>query len=351
MSFVTFNKQTVDVVEQLLSVSGHDVVPRKTINFIYHVILLELNKGLDVVPLAAPLEVPVVEGSIDSSIEEEYEEEYEEEADVEPVAVVDPVILPEICPKVTKFHLSRIKCWSQWRDWCNVDKLAYRRARLSFALKHFGMDTDTGKEIIALKRGIVKKVARGDVRPVERVEKHDIWDVRIRKTLEDAELKVNDYNLFSVFLPPRRPSDMCRFYVIDDDSDRSAILGTNINELNYFVKRDKTFHFNKYKNSDAYGAQVFDVEFIKTIWYADRVDKGVAYLMEIEDCTKLCGSTFKAYTTSADFNTSMGVPTNAYRHYAETVVSPVLGTVKQQKRLSWWLCHTTVTAQDFYNDN
>ena len=176
----------------------------------------------------------------------------------------------------------------------------------------------------------------------------------------DLQEEPTPMTLFCVFLPPRRPSDLETFAVVDSESD-PALAGIPPCDRNLYVRNSETLIFNRYKNSHIHGEQRFHIRDPRlaeiSLQGSGGVEKAIAFLHDLDrfpagQLTYLMRNSDGAriFPTSSRLTASRGgFNNNAFRHAIETRAAS--GSVSRAGRLYAlkFLAHSAHTAMMFYS--
>ena len=243
----------------------------------------------------------------------------------------------------------------RWREWvCGAPgTFNSRRQRLSYVRKWSRdnktvgltpLDFDEASASLSaletsLKRGEVESTGIQSAAGKAKL----LLDVRacIASPLSGSD--ISGYHIFGRLLPPRRTGDLTVFKIVD-----TPALGSD-SSCNYFIKSNQTFVFNAYKNSDAYGVQVFTASEVEPLCVdSARFRAGLDWLN-----SRASGSDLLDRKSNPSFQfkaLNKGLTVNCFRHYFETEISKTLDKARRAL-LNYWLCHSAATAEVFYRDS
>jgi hypothetical protein len=230
-----------------------------------------------------------------------------------------------------------------------------------------------------LKFDILEKVKNCE----ERLSK--ITDEDYKKLFVDVEKKIsdvnneivliNEYNLFSCLLPPRRPRDVALMYIENDEEEFNE---QNENKeswrdlKNSYYPSCKTLVFRNYKTRENYGVQIFNLndyvneKITSNFLTKEKAEKAINFLDKMPRNAFLCNGKNKKtnminhvltldevekYVKSFEnfFKRSNKVNNNVFRHYWAQISNDL--NKKDKILLGCWMSHNSLSTSLLYSIN
>jgi len=166
-------------------------------------------------------------------------------------------------------------------------------------------------------------------------------DANSVKALIASKPNIIIWNLFGVYLPPRRGgAETGDFMIVEDDDDASP-------EDNYYDQSENKFVFQRYKTKKYYGVQEIEFTPENFPWMSKSDYDTTRNFLEKLPAGRLFPETTNWTMVSTR---KLGVSSTAFRHYRSTLSGTSGWPKAWRTKLGWWLAHTQSTSHENYVD-